>query len=97
MNQSFVRIVGHACRESKNMPSVGAGKSAVLAFLAGVLLGPFGVGFYLRSWLDFTVLLALVLVGAFMTVGIGAPVFWMLCGAWGAMRVNRANSKLLGS
>jgi hypothetical protein len=94
MTQPFVRIVGHAFRESKNLPSVGAGRSAMVAFFSGIVLGPFGVGLYLRSWIDFTVLLGLLILGSFMTVGVGAPVFWLLCGAWGAVRVNHANKAL---
>jgi hypothetical protein len=92
MNQPFLQLVGHAFRESGKLAPVGAGKSALVAFFAGVVFGPFGVGLYLRSWTDFTVLFGLLVVGSFMTVGVGAPVFWFLSGAWGAMRVHRANN-----
>lgn len=77
------------------MAPVPEGKSAIVAFFAGFLFGPFGVGLYLRSWSDFIVLIGLMFLGTMMTVGIGAPVFWALCGAWGATRVNQSN-KLLG-
>jgi hypothetical protein len=97
MNHPFVQIVGHAFREAEKMPSVGAGKNALVAFFAGVVLGPFGVGLYLRSWLDFIVLFGLLVIGSLTTVGVGAPVFWLLSGAWGYMRVKRANRALAAS
>lgn len=84
----FTHVVSHAFREAKHMPGVGAGKSAVVAFFAGFLLGPLGVGLYLRSLGDFVVTLGLVVVGSMLTVGVGAPVFWALCGAWAAYRVS---------
>jgi hypothetical protein len=87
----LAHVAGHMFKHSKSMPSVGSGKSAMLAFLMGFLFGPLGVGLYLRSLPDFFLSLALVLIGAFVTVGIGAPVFWCLCGAWAAVRVHNAN------
>jgi len=89
----YVHVVRHAFKHAKEMPSVGKGKSPVAAFVAGVLFGPFGIGLYLRSWGDFLVLLGLLLAGSFMTVGVAAPVFWVLCGVWGAVRVQQANAK----
>jgi hypothetical protein len=90
-NQPYVQIVGHAFRESEKMPRVGAGKSPVAAFVVGFMFGPLGVGLYLKSWPDFFLLLGLILVGSFMTAGLGAPFFWCLCGFWGAARVARSN------
>lgn len=91
MSIQFGPIVGKAFRESKNMAPVASGKSAIVAFFAGFLFGPFGVGLYLWSFADFIVLLGLVILGSVVTVGVGAPVLWIMSGAWGAMRVNQAN------
>jgi len=88
---SYGHVVGRAFRDAKQLPPKGRGKSAVLAFVLGVLFGPFGVGLYLESWADFFIPFLLVVAGSVMTVGVGAPVFWMLCGAWGAWRVALAN------
>lgn len=96
MNSQYNHVVSRAFKESDKLPPVGAGRSAIVAFFAGFLFGPIGVGVYLRSWSDFIVLMGLLVLGAVMTAGVGAPVFWMLCGAWGASRVNRSN-KLLES
>lgn len=69
------------------------GKNALVAFFAGFLFGPFGVGAYLRSWSDFIVTLGLVLAGTVMTAGVGAPVFWVMCGIWAATRVANSNKE----
>lgn len=79
-----------ASRQNDERLPVGRGKSMGLAFVVGLLFGPFGVGLYLRSWADFFILLAIVIGGSMFTVGVGAPVFWILCGAWGAIRVSSA-------
>lgn len=65
----------------------------MVAFFAGFLFGPIGTGLYLRSGTDFIVPLGLVIVGSLMTAGIGAPVFWALCGAWGFIRVRNSNPR----
>lgn len=90
MNHQFSHLVGHAFRESKHLTPVPPGRSAFAAFFAGFLFGPFGTGVYLRSWTDFFVPLGLIFAGTFLTAGLGAPVFWMLCGAWGAVRVRNS-------
>ncbi len=90
-NVHFVHAASHLFKHSKTMPSVGSGKSPLLAFIMGFVFGPLGVGLYLRSPLDGFLSLCMVLIGAFLTVGIGAPVFWCLCGAWAAVRVHNAN------
>lgn len=96
MSIQFNSVVGTAFRESKKMAPVASGKSAIVAFFAGFLFGPFGVGLYLWSFADFIVLMGLVLLGSVVTVGVAAPVLWVLCGAWGATRVNQANKALPG-
>ena len=88
----FTHAVSHAFREAKHLPPKGKGKSAILAFIIGVAFGPFGVGLYLRSWMDFWVPMGFVIIGSFLTVGLAAPIFWMLSGLWGAVRVNIANA-----
>lgn len=85
--QHFGHVLHAAVKESANLKPVGADKSAFAAFFAGFLFGPIGLGIYLRSGVDFLMSLGLVVVGSIMTVGIGAPFFWALCGFWGAMRV----------
>jgi len=85
-NQHFFHAVSHAFKEAKHMPSTGRNKSAGLAFFLGFLFGPIGTGLYLQTWTDFFVPLLFVIGGSVMTVGIGAPVFWILCGVWGAVR-----------
>ena len=64
------------------------GKSKLAALFAGFLFGPFGVGLYLGSIVDFVMSLGLVVFGLLMTVGIGAPVFWALCGGGGSVSRN---------
>ncbi|MGH7243431.1 MAG: hypothetical protein ACREJD_08455 [Phycisphaerales bacterium] len=91
-NQEFGHLVRHAFKESKNMNPVGAGKNAFVAFFAGFLFGPIGVGIYLGSFVDFILSLGMVIAGSIMTAGIGAPVFWALCGAWAAARVRNSNA-----
>lgn len=89
---AYAHVVKHAFEHSKDMPSVGPGKNALVAFAAGFLFGPFGVGIYLRSAGDFFITLTLVILGSVMTAGIAAPVLWMLCGAWAAVRVKNSNA-----
>lgn len=90
-NAEFVRVVGHALKESRNMAAI-RGRNPLVAFFAGFLLGPFGVGLYLRSWGDFVVSLGLVILGSIVTAGLGAPFFWVLCGVWGATRAAGSKS-----
>lgn len=92
----YGHIIGKAFRDAKNLPPVGRGKSAVVAFVTGVLFGPIGLGLYLRSWGDFFIPLTLIIGGSIMTAGIGAPFFWALTGAWGAWRVSLANQSKCG-
>lgn len=96
MSINFGHVVGTAFKQSRSMAPVGSGRSAIVAFFAGFLFGPFGVGIYLKSFADFIVLMGLVLLGSVFTVGVAAPVLWVLCGAWGATRVNQANKALPG-
>lgn len=84
-NRHFNEVVHHALREAKTMAPT-QGKNPLVAFFAGFLFGPFGVGGYLRSWSDFFVSLGLVILGSLMTAGVGAPFVWVLCGLWGATR-----------
>lgn len=87
--QIFARLVRHAFQQSGQLAPV-RGKSPLVAFFAGVLFGPFGTGMYLGTFTDFIVPLGLVICGSVMTAGLAAPVFWMLCGAWGAKRAARS-------
>ena len=63
-------------------------KNPFIAFVCGFLFGPFGVGIYLESWTDFWILLAILLIATFSTVGLAAPVAWVFCGLWGAVRAS---------
>ena len=92
----YGHIVGKAFRDARNLPPVGRGKSAVMAFVVGVLFGPIGLGMYLRSWGDFFIPLILIIGGSVLTAGVGAPFFWILTGAWGAWRVTLANQSSAG-
>lgn len=92
----YGHIVGKAFRDAKNMPPAGRGKSAVMAFVVGVLFGPPGLGVYMRSWPDFLIPMILIVGGSVMTAGVGAPFFWLLTGCWGAWRVSLANQPRLG-
>lgn len=92
MTTPYAHAVRHAFEHSKSMRPVAAGKSPILGFLIGFALGPVGVGLYLKSMPDFLITLALVVVGSMLSAGLGAPVFWMLCGAWAAVRVNQSNN-----
>lgn len=87
----FAHIVTHAFSSSSQMTPVGAGKNALVGFVAGFLFGPIGVGLYLGSAADFALSLGMVLLGSIMTAGLGAPVFWCLCGAWAYTRIKNSN------
>jgi hypothetical protein len=86
-------VLAQGLKAAKNGPPVKEGKSAFVAFLAGFLFGPFGCGVYLESFQDFFVPLVLVLGASFMTGGVAAPVAWMFCGAYAAMRVNSSEGE----
>lgn len=91
MSHAYAHVVKHAFAESKKLQPVGQGKNAMVAFVAGFLFGPIGIGVYLKSGTDFFILLALLILGSVMTGGIAAPLLWILCGAWGWVRVNNSN------
>ena len=76
------------------MHPVGEGKNAMVGFMAGFAFGPIGVGLYLRSVSDFVMTLGMVLIGTFMTAGVGAPLFWVLCGAWAFVRIRNSNKEM---
>ena len=92
-NLHFTNLVQHAFKESKNMAPVGKGKTPLVGFMAGFLFGPIGVGVYLGSMPDFVMSLGMVIVGTLMTVTVGAPFFWVLCGVWAYMRIRHSNSQ----
>lgn len=68
-------------------PRPGKGKRAWLAFVLGFLLGPIGIGLYLRSVLDALLLLCVNIV-LFTIGGDGITLFtWVVGGVWGFGRV----------
>jgi hypothetical protein len=83
---AFFHVVRQLFNNSGDFPPPKRGKNPVVAFVMGAAFGPLGVGLYLESWFDFFVSLGLVVTGSVMTVGLGAPVFWVLCGAYAARR-----------
>ena len=87
----------HLLREglkiAQHGPPVKPHKSAAVAFVAGFVFGPLGTGLYLESFEDFLVPLLIVLGATFLTAGIAAPIAWMFCGCYGAMRVNSQGGK----
>lgn len=91
-NANFTRAVGLTFKQAKNMAPVAKGKNPFVGFAVGFLFGPIGVGLYLQSAADFALALAMVLLGAFFTAGIAAPVFWCLCGAWAFVRIRHSNA-----
>ncbi len=92
MNHVFTHAVGTAFKQSKSMTPVGIGKNPLVGFAMGFLFGPFGVGLYLKSVGDFVITLCIVLAGTFLTVGVAAPILWVLCGAWAFVRISNSNS-----
>jgi hypothetical protein len=65
----------------------GKGKRAWLAFVLGFLLGPIGIGLYLRSVLDALLLLCVNIV-LFTIGGDGITLLtWVVGGVWGFGRV----------
>jgi hypothetical protein len=72
---------------TKNMPRVGKEKTPWLAWCWGFVLGPIGLGIYLRSWPDFLIPFMLMLMGALVGAGVSGTVMCTLCGCYGAMRV----------
>jgi len=81
-------ILQHALEQARHGPPLKTPKNPIIAFLAGVLFGPFGTGLYLESWFDFFVPMAVLVFVTFFTVGIAAPLAWLFAGAWGAIRAN---------
>lgn len=78
-----------------NPPFPGYGKSPVLGFVLGFLLGPFGIGIFLRSLVDFGLSfgMCMVLVGAFEMKA--APICWVACGVWVVVRIKRDTRRML--
>lgn len=77
----------------------GRGKKPWLAFALGFLLGPVGIGLYLRSLMDALLLLCIDL--ALFTIGGDdiAPIMWLVGGFWGFVRVridSRNQSSIAG-
>jgi hypothetical protein len=66
-------------------------KNPGIAFVVGFFFGPVGLGIYFESWPDFLLPLAIIILTAFGTLGLAAPVAWMFCGAWGAVRASTSN------
>lgn len=91
MNHVFTHAVGTAFKQSKSMTPVGIGKNPLVGFAMGFLFGPFGVGLYLKSVGDFVITLCIVLAGTFLTVGVAAPILWVLCGVWAFVRISNSN------
>ncbi len=61
--------------------------SPLAGFVMGFLLGPLGVGIFLRSLLDFglSAIACCLILSVFEIKGI--PLCWMVCGGWVAFRV----------
>lgn len=68
-------------------------KDPLMALSVGTFFGPFGVGMYLESWVDFLVCVALVTGGVIIAGADQALLFWSMSGFWGAMRVAHANRR----
>jgi hypothetical protein len=92
-NVAFSRAIGHAFKQSKDMPPVPKGKNPLIGFAMGFLLGPAGVAIYLRSVGDGLLTLAMVLLGTFFTAGFAAPIAWALCGCWCYVRIRNSNNQ----
>lgn len=65
----------------------GRGKKPWLAFALGFLLGPIGIGLYLRSLMDALLLLCIDLVLFAIGGNDIAPIMWLVGGLWGFLRV----------
>lgn len=84
----------HLAHAVQHAPPLKEKKSPLVAFVLGFLFGPFGVGIYTRSWMDFFVCLVAVLCITVGTGGCAALFAWCLAGAYGALRVHFSNEKL---
>lgn len=91
MNSSKVLAAGLKC--AKKMAPLPPGKNPVTAFVAGVMFGPFGTGIYLGTARDFFYPLAILMAATTFTAGLAAPLAWLFCGVYGAMRVNESNTQ----
>ncbi len=91
-NAHYAHAVGQVFKRAKDMPAVGKGKNPMVGFIMGFAFGPLGVGLYLGSFADFVLSLTMVLLGAFVTAGVGAPAFWALCGFWAYTRIRNSNA-----
>ena len=78
----------HICND---LPPLKEGKSPFTAGIMGFLFGPFGIGLYFKSWLDFGICFAILVILA-MT-GVLAPVGWMLAAVYGIIRAKASNKK----
>jgi hypothetical protein len=92
--------IGHAAKLTaeaiKELPPLRAPKNVFLAFVAGFVFGPLGVGFYLWSLVDFFLCLAVLIFFSFlMAFGPGELIGWLFSAGYGAWRVHTSNRNLL--
>ncbi len=78
-----------------NPPFPGRGKSAVLGFVIGFFLGPIGVGFFLKSFVDFALsLFAVIALVLFMGASETSQLLgWLLAGLWVVGRIHLDNHR----
>jgi hypothetical protein len=81
----------HTLHHARHGPPLKNPKNPFIAFVCGFLFGPFGVGIYLGNWTDFFLPLTAVILASCGTAGIAAPIAWMFCGAYGAIRASSSS------
>jgi hypothetical protein len=82
------------------LPAIPAGRKPLIAFILGLLFGPF-VAIYLRSWFDFFAIVAAIFAVTVLLVALDAtaaanavPVLW---GLWAMARVKHSRTRESGT
>ena len=88
MTHAVSHQLPHIC---KSLPPMKEDKNPFVAGVLGLLFGPFGIGIYFKSWVDFAIcFVLLVLLGV---TGVLAPVGWLFAAAYGVHRAKESNKK----
>ena len=86
------KLLNEVRKDMEKAPALSERKSPLVAAIVGFFFGPIGVGIYLKSWRDFFICLA-VLVILLFTVAL-APIGWLFSAAYGGYRAYTSNENL---
>jgi hypothetical protein len=92
LGHSTVHTVSHKLPElCKGLPPLSEDKNPVTAAILGLLFGPFGIGIYFKSGVDFAICFGILIL--LSLTGVLAPVGWVMAAAYGAHRAKESNKK----